>query len=245
MYALHNGEWIDGHRPDVTFAPITSLSSSLPLIVVQVQNVIDKPFIHRLQKYCNRLCESFDNIEPIVLTICLGAIGYELAQDFKNADKCSFVKISPSAYWARRHFIMSPATIDGCLNEPLKPLLVLGYVFMEQKFSLLDLELRNDETAKLIYSITEEVLDREKRPHDAVVEVCRNIAYHFKRTLEATNEDESPYLRTIEYAKAGKAYTEACLDKYKTQRPESSVQEPSEPPKDAEMLSDEPERKKK
>lgn len=80
---------------------------------------------------------------------------------------------------------MTPSTISGHLNYPLGPLVALEYVFMKQKCSLIDLELRDDATVKLLCSVAKEVLGREVRPHeatiDALTDVCVQTQNQFKR----------------------------------------------------------------
>lgn len=44
-------EWIDGRHTDVLYTPKEDL---LPAII-KIQNVIDKPFIRRLIKYCKHI----------------------------------------------------------------------------------------------------------------------------------------------------------------------------------------------
>lgn len=226
-----SGEWVDSRHVDILYAPIMSLSNALPPTIVEIQNVVDKPFIHRLQKYCNHIYENHNNIEPIALTFCIKMTRTEIAKDFQNTDKGPFLKKLPSDYWASQHLIMTPSTVDGHLNEPLDPLAALEYVFMKQKCSLLGLELRNDATVKQLYLVAKEVLDREVRPHEATVvvlaDVCAQTQKQFKRILEAIDEDGPSSKRARKYAGMGIMYTETCLHKYKRQcSSESSMKQP-------------------
>ena len=74
-YTAKNGEWLDGKRADVLLIPTTVTSESLPPILIEIQNVVDKPYMHRLSKYCNNIYDENNNIEPIALTICIKNVG--------------------------------------------------------------------------------------------------------------------------------------------------------------------------
>ncbi|KAI7895897.1 uncharacterized protein EV154DRAFT_494109, partial [Mucor mucedo] len=74
LYMPRTCEWIDGKRADMIYGPMTPLSNLLPPVIVEVQNVVDELYMHRLQKYCNHVYETFDNIKPIALTICVKSI---------------------------------------------------------------------------------------------------------------------------------------------------------------------------
>ncbi|KAG1471544.1 hypothetical protein G6F56_002063 [Rhizopus delemar] len=50
-YTAQNGERLDGKRADVLLIPTTAASESLPPILVEIQNVVDRPYMHRLSKY--------------------------------------------------------------------------------------------------------------------------------------------------------------------------------------------------
>lgn len=49
-YTAQNGEWLDGKRADVLLIPTTAASKSWPPVLVEIQNVVDRPCMHRLSK---------------------------------------------------------------------------------------------------------------------------------------------------------------------------------------------------
>ncbi|KAL9547419.1 hypothetical protein PS6_007157, partial [Mucor atramentarius] len=51
-YKPQIGEWLDGKRVDILLIPITTISESLPSVLIEIQNVVDKAYIHRLNQYC-------------------------------------------------------------------------------------------------------------------------------------------------------------------------------------------------
>lgn len=153
-------EWIDGKRADMIYSPTISPSNLLPPVIIEVQNVVDELYMHRLQKYCNHVYETFDNIKPIALTICVKSIREVFTKDYYDTEKGEFFKQLPSQYWAQQHLILTPSTIANHLHEPLHPMVALEYVFSEQQCSLLGLEYRDDPTVKLCYRIAKQTVDQ-------------------------------------------------------------------------------------
>lgn len=74
LYIPRTCEWIDSNRADIIYGPIMPASNLLPLIIIEVQSAVDELFMHRLQKYCNHVYETFDNIKPITLPIFVKSI---------------------------------------------------------------------------------------------------------------------------------------------------------------------------
>lgn len=227
-------EWIDGKRADMIYGPMISPSNLLPPVIIEVQNVVDELYMHRLQKYCNHVYETFDNIKPIALTICVKSIREVFTKDYYDTEKGEFFKQLPSQYWAQQHLILTPSTIANHLHEPLHPMVALEYVFSEQQCSLLGLEYRDDPTVKLLYSIAKQTIEQEIRIHDATfdvfMDVCTQIKTQFERIIEAMNEDGSSSTRAIDYARAGLVYMDTCLYKYQQQSSSTSATALPPPP---------------
>lgn len=94
-YTAQNGERLDGKRADVLLIPTTAASESLPPILVEIQNVVDSPYMHRLSKYCNNIYDKNNNIEPIALTICIKNVRAEISHMFYDSRKASYLKQLP------------------------------------------------------------------------------------------------------------------------------------------------------
>lgn len=82
-----SGKWLDGKRVDFLLIPITTITESLPPVLIEIQNVVDKAYIHRLNQYCSNIYDEYCNIEPVVLTICIKARGQNYAKGFLVALK--------------------------------------------------------------------------------------------------------------------------------------------------------------
>ena len=71
-YSCQNTGWFDGSRIDALYCP-EHPSESQPLVLIEVQNVVDKNYIHRLQQYCTNIFSKY-NTDPIALTFCVKSI---------------------------------------------------------------------------------------------------------------------------------------------------------------------------
>ncbi|KAI9354665.1 hypothetical protein BD770DRAFT_412049 [Pilaira anomala] len=139
LYMPRTCEWIDGNRADIIYSPIMPPSNLLPPIIIEV-----------LTKYYNHVYETFDNIKPIALTICVKSIREVFTKDYYDTEKGEFFKELPCQYWAHQHLILTPLTIVNHLHKPLHPMVALGYVFTEHQCSLIGLEYRDDPHSKVI-----------------------------------------------------------------------------------------------
>ncbi|KAI7854958.1 hypothetical protein BDC45DRAFT_535087 [Circinella umbellata] len=238
QYVQQGREWLDGKRTNILYIPVKP-SSDMPPVIVEVQNTVDNSFIRRLQQYCSHVYNQQGDIDPVVLTLCVETVRTELANDFENSEVASFLKVLPSKYWAKNHFILAPITIQAELNDPnkqLHPLVALQYVFQKQACSLQSLEFQHDPTVKFLYSLAKDALDHQVSQHqetvDVLVDVCTETKNQFKRILDALDEDsEGGYKRARAYASAGVLYSETCSQKYKIQSSEdTSMPEPPELP---------------
>ncbi|KAI7877672.1 uncharacterized protein EV154DRAFT_486298 [Mucor mucedo] len=208
LYMPRPCEWIDGKRADMIYGPVTPPSHLLPPVIIEVQNVVDELYMHRIQKYCNHVYETFDNIKPIALTICLKSIREVFTKDYYDTEKGEFFKQLPSQYWAQQHLFLTPSTIANHLHEPLPPMVALD--------------------------IAKQPVDQEIRLHDATIDVlkdvCTQIKTPFERIIEAMNEDGSSSKHAIDYARAGLVYMDTCLYKYQQQSSSTSVTALPPPP---------------
>lgn len=80
-YTAQNGEWLDGKRSDVLLIPT--------IATCEIQNVVDRPYMHRLSKYCNHIYDENSNIEPVALTICIKNVRGEISNMFYDSSKAS------------------------------------------------------------------------------------------------------------------------------------------------------------
>ncbi|KAI7887270.1 uncharacterized protein EV154DRAFT_484989 [Mucor mucedo] len=159
-YKPQSGEWLDGKRVDILLIPITTITGSLPPVVIEIQNVVDKAYIHRLNQYCSNMYDEYCNIEPVVLTICIKSTRAELCKSNHNDPNTN----DPNS--------IDPYSNNSSINnaEPLPPLLALSYVLMEQKCSLFGLQYKEDLTVILIYRIAKEALDHHLQDHQSTVD---------------------------------------------------------------------------
>ncbi|KAL0092587.1 hypothetical protein J3Q64DRAFT_1222678 [Phycomyces blakesleeanus] len=91
-------EWIDGRHADVLYTPVTSSTDDFPSVIIEIQNVMDKPSVRRLIKYCGYIFDKYQ-VEPIALTICLNTARREITKKTKKlteTDKVPFIKRLPS-----------------------------------------------------------------------------------------------------------------------------------------------------
>ncbi|KAI8149821.1 hypothetical protein BJV82DRAFT_1063 [Fennellomyces sp. T-0311] len=109
--------------------PIQPCSADLPPVVVGVQEVLNTSYIHRLQQYCSHIYYKHTNIDPMALTICVKAVTGEIANGFEKTTVESFLPVLPSKYWAEKHYIITPTTIQQDLadkNKTLSPFNRIG-----------------------------------------------------------------------------------------------------------------------
>lgn len=220
-------EWIDGRHADVLYTPVTSPTDAFPPVIIEIQNVVDKPFIRRLIKYCGHIFDKYQ-VEPIALTICINTARREITKKLTETDKAPFIKRLPSDEWAQAHYFINETIIASSLQTPLLPMVAFAYVLTKQQVSLLGLEHRNDPTVQMLYSIMKETLDHEVHNEETTVNillnVCNNNSNQFKRILEAL-ETDGDAKRARLYADDGLLYAQTCIRKY-SQTSSSTMPEP-------------------
>ncbi|KAI7854995.1 hypothetical protein BDC45DRAFT_440047, partial [Circinella umbellata] len=224
-YVAKDCEWIDGKRADALFVPHRDISESLPPVIVEIQNIVDKEFMHRLSKYCHHIYDNYHQ-EPVALVICINNTQVELCKKFTDTQKGLFLKKLPSDFWAKDCFIMTPSTVKQYYDHQndddnhLPPLLALGYVLMEEKCSVLGLQYKDDPTVMMLYATAKKVLNHQIQNHKSIVDILiqTNTVTNrkFKRIIEECDEDENneSMKRIKSLASAGSLFTETCLHKY-------------------------------
>ncbi|KAG2237267.1 hypothetical protein BDF21DRAFT_466389 [Thamnidium elegans] len=58
---------IDGHRADDLYVPVVTPTEALPLVVIKIQNTVDKSSVRRLVKYDGPIIDHYH----VVSTICI------------------------------------------------------------------------------------------------------------------------------------------------------------------------------
>ncbi|KAI7902933.1 uncharacterized protein BX663DRAFT_508910 [Cokeromyces recurvatus] len=225
-------EWIDGRHADILYTPILPASEALPPVIIEIQNVVDKPFIRRLIKYCSHVIDTYQ-VEPVALTICVNSVRKEVKNKLQETNKATYMKKLASDDWAQAHYFISEETIRSSLEAPLSPMVALSYVMIKQQVSIIGLEHRNDPTVQMLYSIAKEVLDhqihKEEKIIDVLLNVCHNNRDQYKRIIEALEEDCSAKRARL-YADDGLLYAEACIRKYNHRGSCSTMSEPLDLP---------------
>ncbi|KAG2231913.1 hypothetical protein INT48_001427 [Thamnidium elegans] len=177
-YISASCEWIDGRHADVLYNPKDSATEALPLVIVEIQNTVDKAFICHVMKYCGHIIDKY-HVEPIALTICVHEVRKSVSNLLLETPKAHYLKKLPSDCWAQEHFFMK--------------MVAFGYVLTKQEASLLSLECRNDPTVQMLYDISRVALEHEIRDEERTVEVllnvCENNQDQYKRIIEAIEED--------------------------------------------------------
>ncbi|KAI7888624.1 uncharacterized protein EV154DRAFT_425463, partial [Mucor mucedo] len=57
----------------------------LPPVLIEIQNVVNKAYMERLIKYCNYVCDEYNNIESTALTICNKNTWLEICNLFSDS----------------------------------------------------------------------------------------------------------------------------------------------------------------
>ncbi|ORX46808.1 hypothetical protein DM01DRAFT_1339457 [Hesseltinella vesiculosa] len=232
-YVLTPCEWIDGRRSDMLYTPIASPTDALPPVIVEVQNVVDKYFIRRLIKYCGHIIDKYQ-VEPIALTICIHAARREIVDKLSDTPIAPYLKKLPCDSWAQSHFFLSETTLSNFLQPPLPPMVAVGYVLVKQQVSLIGLEHRDDPTVQMMCEIAKTALDHqiqhEVQTVDVLLDVCKHNRDHYKRMLEALDEDGHDQKRLRQYVNDGILYAETCILKYSTQGSSSLMPAPPDLP---------------
>ncbi|KAI9262313.1 hypothetical protein BDA99DRAFT_438716, partial [Phascolomyces articulosus] len=204
-----------GTRSDILYCPDIP-TESLPPILVEIQNVVDPSFMYRLQQYCA-------NVYNNIMLTSTTNMEYNQLQ-LHSVSKMSYIKMLPSKYYATKHYIMTPASVDNTLGSPSSShSSPLGYVLTKQEPSIQALEYKHDVTVQLLYTIAKNVLKNEIRKEeetvDVLVDVCRETQQQLKRIMDVLEDDEKPRSKlACRYANAGVTYSSVCLQKY-TQGP--------------------------
>ncbi|KAI7848449.1 hypothetical protein BDC45DRAFT_541047 [Circinella umbellata] len=193
QYSCQNTEWLYGLTSDALYYPEYPSESQL-LVLIEVQNIVDKNYIYYMQQYYSNIFNKYI-IDPIALTF------------YFEESKHVCIKILLLKYYAKYYYIMTPTTTNNETSNTLEPMVVIQYVFSKQQRSIQGLKHQNNPTIQLLYSITQDALSNEIRTEDILVNVCEETKEQFKRIHDALENDDNPIMKMAQsYASARVVY---------------------------------------
>ncbi|CAO3622553.1 unnamed protein product [Mucor hiemalis] len=183
-------EWLNGKKPDVLYT--TDDSNASPPILVEVQNIADDVFLHRIVRYCGKVYEEYGTM-PIVLVIASNKIRDTILRKATKDTTHPFLHKIPCFPWAKKCFFISPESIRNHLTTvPLSPLVALGIYFSSEAPSVAEHSHGQDPTVQMLYNVSQRVLEaaaiKENTIKDDILSLCQETESKIKEGIEAINE---------------------------------------------------------
>ncbi|CAO3610434.1 unnamed protein product [Mucor fragilis] len=211
-------EWIDGKKADVLYAADDSNAS--PPVLIEVQNVADDAFIHRLVRYCGKVYEEY-GVVPVVLVVVVKKIRDTIMRKATKDTINPFLFKLPCFPWAKKCFFISTESIRDHLAEtPLSPLVALGAYFTCQKTSILDHSQMHDPTIQMLYRLSQRIFENtvvnENTTVDDILSLCQKSESKIKKGIKALEEstETSGNKRALDYLNDGLEIVKSYRLKY-------------------------------
>ncbi|KAI9262624.1 hypothetical protein EDC94DRAFT_659483 [Helicostylum pulchrum] len=183
-------EWINGKKSDDLYA--TDDSNASPPVLIEVQNVADDAFLHRVVGYCGKVYEEH-GVVPVVLIVVVKKIRDIIMRKATKDTTHPFLFKLPCFPWAKKCFFISTESIRDHLTEiPLSPLVALGAYFTSQKTSILDHSLGHDPTIQMLYNLSQRIFENiavnENTTLDDLLSLCQKSDLKIKEGIKALEE---------------------------------------------------------
>lgn len=211
-------EWPNAKRSDVLYA--ADNVNIFPPLLIQVQNIADDGFLHRVVQYCEEVNKQYDAI-PLVLIFVVNKTRDNIIRKTTKDPRLPFLFKLPSFPWAKKCFILNNDSIrDHLIRTPLPPLVALGAFFIAQKPSLLNHDQRHDPTIQQLYSISKHVFENvathEKTAVDDLLCLCDNSQSKFQEGIKMLENlaDTSMKKRAIDCLNDGLEIIKSYKRKY-------------------------------
>ncbi|KAI8378077.1 uncharacterized protein BYT42DRAFT_572664 [Radiomyces spectabilis] len=135
LYRLGESEWSDSLKSDVVYAPLDHYRTSLPPVLIEIQNGINESFLARLIKYAVNIYEIYGQF-PVILIIGIGRpLPRSIAEDAKVDVDRPYLWPFKLGFWKTQCFIMTKESLSRHLNQtPLPPLAAVGHFLTSQKW---------------------------------------------------------------------------------------------------------------
>ncbi|CAO3696164.1 unnamed protein product [Rhizopus microsporus] len=226
-YMIGDTDW-NSTRSDILYIPAKASLTSLPPLLIEVQNTIDAPFLQRLISYSLNVVKVYKTL-PVVLVIGINKISpSSMLLEFNSSspDKPWLFNI-PCTIWAKHCYLVSKETIgDQNRDTTVNPLLALFLFLTEQQQSLYLHTHPHDPTIIQLYQIAFSLVSPdytyEENYAKAAETICDTNEKLFKRALDkiSTGMDVDRIKRICE---RGIEYNREI--KYRLQDNETSSQE--------------------
>jgi hypothetical protein len=189
QYLPHPTEWPDAKRSGVLYA--AENVNIFPPLLVEVQNIADDKFLHRVVQYCEEANKQYDAV-PLVLIIVINKTKDDIMRKTTKGARLPFLFKLPSFPWAKKCFILNSDSIrDHLISTPLPPLVALGAFFTAQKPSILNHDQQHDPIIQQLYNISKHVFENVAT-HKTVVNdllyLCDNSQSKFQEGIKVLED---------------------------------------------------------
>lgn len=207
-------EWPNGTRSDVLYA---TENSEMPPVLVEVQNVVDEKFIHRVVRYCEEVFCKYGT-PPVVIIIAVNDCKNQVANRATKNKKTPFFLKLQSYPWAQKCLLLNKESISPYLNKtPLDPVVALGSFFVEQKQSIKDHPYCEDAFVQLLYSKAHHIFQNQVAVDDTkisfLLRAVDDAEFRYNKAIEMLENDEEnerAKKRTISHLRESMEVLKAC-----------------------------------
>ncbi|ORX44234.1 hypothetical protein DM01DRAFT_1312510 [Hesseltinella vesiculosa] len=179
-YMVADSEWHNGTRSDVLYVPRLAAQKALPPILIEVQLIINEPFMQKLVRYCQSVL-LIHKVYPLVVVFCIDKVSTSnVMNKFKPVEEKPWMyALDHCDFWAKKCFLLSERTLLGHpLDGDVPHLMALALFLVEQAPSLQGHSRRDHPTIRQLYlyaiDLCKEELDRKKLFVEVIDVVCNN-----------------------------------------------------------------------
>ncbi|KAI8095331.1 hypothetical protein BDF21DRAFT_469940 [Thamnidium elegans] len=100
-YYPHPTEWINGKNSDVLY--VTDDSNASPPVLIEVQNIADDAFLHRVVGYCKKVYEEYGAVSVVLIFVITKLRNTVMRKATKDTTHSFLLKL-PCYPWAKKCF---------------------------------------------------------------------------------------------------------------------------------------------
>ncbi|ORE11368.1 hypothetical protein BCV72DRAFT_326134, partial [Rhizopus microsporus var. microsporus] len=155
LYCVSSDEFSDGRKSDILYIPKTNKPTETTLpIIVEMQQIIDIPFIKRINRYCLNVHDAYKVFPKVIVFAIKGFSNKALMNDFAR-EEGDLYYTTHKQYWAHSIQFYCLDSISSFINDEstMTPIVALSYFLYSQQKSIMALDESEDEELRKIYKI--------------------------------------------------------------------------------------------
>lgn len=184
-YTTASTEWQNGSRSDILYVPRLGIQNSLPPILIEVQLIINEPFMQRLVQYCQSVLQLYKSY-PLVLVFCIDKVSPStLITKFKPVDVKPWMhSIKCCDFWAKSCYLVPKSTLSSeGSGANVSPLLALSTFLIEQSPTLYGHSHPDHPTIRMLYRLAKECIEHKTKKELELVDIVDVICSNNEKML--------------------------------------------------------------